>query len=274
MADYIWNRAAYIQRPSSIISFVPNLHEADDDNFAKIAGGKILININNHKDSIKVKARIETSVLFYLVEQAANPKNGFHYEEIKIFPSIEEYGQYKGMSPMSKLSISRNETFKDGRQNPSPWGIHIENGYAFRQETKTGGYMAKAGTYKKAADAFFSMNDMEFYSALYECREYVSLFKKYLCENGYLEDKFRKMENNNQRYKESHAKAQTQPRTSNRYSFEAKILDLRANSFLAEMKDNGGKPFSVYFSGNPGLKRGQTRSITVEVKDGKAYLIA
>lgn len=200
MSNYneITNQAAVERVNGRTISFYPNLDIPTVNAYGEGVQGKVKITIQDYTkgkgdNSIYANFNLELSDFYYLYERAKISNLPETLRRTKIIGwEKESSGEYVGLSPTSKLVISRTAKTADGQTRNYPWEINIQNGFAKAMPGKMAGtFYEGSGTFQVIKEATMKFTDVAFLEKMTQINSYITMYKdivvKPLFEKGLAE---------------------------------------------------------------------------------------
>lgn len=187
--DEISNQCAVVKVDGRTLSVYPNLKIASRVRYGECwdsKGSKIKFSLQDYTEgkgdnSIFCNFNLDMKDYYFLYEKAKMSHLPSQYYITKIVGKPEATkrdGQFQGLNPVSRLTISRTPKTSTGAPMRMPWKIHIANGYAKALNGK------KEGTYYEAKDSFklekesaMMLTDADFQYIFEKIHDYMEMYK-------------------------------------------------------------------------------------------------
>jgi len=146
-----------------------------DTNRHRSCIGIVLQDYSNGTGSqlVRVTANLSPEFFPYALSRVCQGVESFEFFEEKVFSSTDD----DGLSQVTKVSIRRTATDKDGKTRNYPWLIAVENGRAIGESTQTGGIHIKKGTYKKERNVFVTISDYDFFRLMLQTTRFIHVWE-------------------------------------------------------------------------------------------------
>lgn len=191
--DEVSNQCAVIRTNDRTLAFYPNLELPSTNHYGEGIQGKVKIVLNDYSagkgDNAKFCSfNLDIRDVYFLYEKAKMSHMTVPYTLTKIVGArVEPSGRFAGLSPVSRLSITRTAQASDGSPMRMPWKISIINGFAKAGKGRVAGtYFETKGTFVMDKESSMALTDADFldiftkisnYIKTYEMLVYVPLFK-------------------------------------------------------------------------------------------------
>ena len=148
-----------------------------DDESKRVHGDKSLVKLvmvdYSKEQHTQVYCNVNPSVISYIKEVSLQCRPNFQYTKSKIFGDPDSNGE----SIVTKLTINRTATDKNGAKRNYPWYVCIENGKGRKAKAQSGGTYIAANSYKCEKRVQINMTDVEMYSLMRKGERYIENFE-------------------------------------------------------------------------------------------------
>ena len=125
------------------------------------------------QNTVRVTANLAPGFFPYALSRVSIGVEHFEFQEEKIFGTPDQ----QGLCTVTKVIIKRASVGKDGRPRNYPWFILVENGRAVKEQTQTGGYHMKSGTYKADRQVYININDYDFFGLMNRVTRFIDTWE-------------------------------------------------------------------------------------------------
>ena len=125
------------------------------------------------QNTVRVMANLSPGFFPYALSRVSIGVENVEFQEDKIFGAPDQ----QGFCMVTKVVVKRAAVGKDGRPRNYPWFILVENGRAVKEQTQTGGYHMKSGTYKADRQVFININDYDFFKLMQQTVRYIRVWE-------------------------------------------------------------------------------------------------
>ena len=166
-----------IQTETKTLTMHPKAVPAKEDAFASILSekeSKLKIQIRDFSKgkgdlAIVVYFNLDLKDVYYLYRCATSFHAPQGFSRTKIFGDPEENGEYKGLCPITKLNISKNE---------KGYNISIDNGYGKKMKNKNGGAYMKSGSAVYTKKSYMIISEQDFIKLFKDAYDYFQIKKE------------------------------------------------------------------------------------------------
>lgn len=181
----ISNQCVVMQTDRKTFATYPNFELPPKERYGEGIQGKVKLLINDFSKGKGDNATVATFNLdikdiVFLTEKARMSHMPIPYYLTKIIGSkVETEGRFKGLSPVSKLAISRVAKTVSGEEVRYPWKVKITNGYAKAMPGKAQGtFYEGKGTFVTYKEAEVMLTDADFLYEMDRINENKKTFKE------------------------------------------------------------------------------------------------
>lgn len=182
--DEVSNQCAVIKTSDRTLAFYPNLDLPSANHYGEGVQGKVKIVLNDYSAGKGDKAKfcafnLDIKDIYFLYEKAKMSHMPLPYSSTKIIGArVETEGKFKGLSPVSRLSISRTAKTSTGEAMRMPWKINIVNGYAKAGKGKVEGtFYEIANTFVLARESSMMLTDVDFLDVFTKINNYIKTYE-------------------------------------------------------------------------------------------------
>ena len=237
----ITNQAAVERVNGRTIAFYPNLDVPELNSYGEGVQGKVKVTIQDYTkgkgdNSIFASFNLDLSDFYYLFQRAKISNMSDPLRRTKIIGwEKEKAGKFAGLSPTSKVTISRVPKTADGQPKNYPWIITIQNGYAKAMPGKVAGtFYEGSKTFQVVKEASMQFTDVDFLEKMTQVNNYIQMYKdvmvKPIFEKGLAEflkaEEERKKRNSYSDNVEKEVKAEPEPAPAQSSSQEPKQMSM------------------------------------------------
>lgn len=173
-----------VRNDTSTLAFYLNVEPVPLERFKELIEGKVKISLYDYSNGkgdngIRTYYNLDLDDVEYLYSRARlffMPEPFYGSKIIGSAPQRD--GPYKGLCPVTKITIARTEADSSGKRMRNPWSISISNGFAVAARgRKAGTFYEKSGTYVETGKARMMLTDKTFLYAFDKIKSYLAVEK-------------------------------------------------------------------------------------------------
>lgn len=182
---YVSSQISKYQNAKKLLEFINKLVPAATENYATIhssdGGAKSCIGMTlldyskgTGSNTVSVSLNISPSQIEWWYTAVLQRHMAFQMTQEKIMSFKKDAN---GNAPVTKMTVTRNATARDGSPSRCPWYICCENGFGRVQVNQNGGTSIAPHSYRMESQVFVNLTDEEMFRVLYSVHNFIAAWE-------------------------------------------------------------------------------------------------